>query len=226
MLLISATLLSALVVSVGVHSAHATGTLGLVKGYGPGIGSAQPYEAGGPWVDGILIPQFLINQVNEWSALKAGTVDLYDWPLTHAQKVEYNSPCTGPPPACVCVPAPDAPVGIAPCPSGQAPIQHEVTLLGVQNFGKFEIDLQNAAFPTNLLAFRQAMAFATDKEQFITNVLGGDGAPNYAVVGCPALCAGGADGKLGPFYSTDLSLECDASPCTSTAAGAHVIDDL
>ena len=78
MLLISATLLSALVVSVGVHSAHATGTLGLVKGYGPAIGSAQPYEQAGPWVDGILIPQFLINQVNEWSALKAGTVDLYD----------------------------------------------------------------------------------------------------------------------------------------------------
>jgi len=197
MLLISATLLSALVVSVGVHSAHATGTLGLVKGYGPGIGSAQPYEAGGPWVDGILIPQFLINQVNEWSALKAGTVDLYDWPLTHAQKVEYNSPCTGPPPACVCVPAPDAPAGIAPCPTGQAPIQHEITLQGVQNFGKFEIDLQNAAFPSNLLAFRQAVAFATDKEQFIRDVLGGDGAPNYAVVGCPALCGAGADGVFG-----------------------------
>jgi hypothetical protein len=226
MLLIAVTLLGALVVSSEFHSTNATGTLGLVKGSGPTPGSAQPYEPVGPWIDGILVSQFLVNQNNEWLALKAGTIDLYDWPLRHSQLIEFNSPCTGPPPACVCLPAPDAPAGIAPCPSGQAPIQHEVTLRGIQNFGKFEIDLQNAAFPTNLLAFRQAVAFATDKEQFITNVLGGDGAPNYAVVGCPALCAGGPDGKLGPFYSTDLSLECDASPCTSTSAGAHAIDDL
>src|SRR5712691_4988339 len=178
---------------IGAPFTLVRGHLGLVKAYGQGAGNAQPYEPVGPWIDGTRIPQFLINQNNEWLALNAGTIDLYDWPLRHTQKVEYNSPCTGPPPACVCVPAPDAPAGIAPCPSGQAPIQHEITLLGVQAFGKFEIDMQNAAFPTNLLAFRQAIAYATDKEQFITNVLGGDGAPNYAIVGCPALCGPGTD---------------------------------
>jgi hypothetical protein len=197
MLLISVTLLGSLVVAASVHSARATGTLGLTKGYGPNIGSAQPYEPGGPWIDGILVSQFLINQNNEWSALKAGTIDLYDWSLRHSQRLELNSPCTGPPPACLCVTAPDAPAGIAPCPAGQAPIAHEITAPAVNNFGKFEIDLQNAAFPTNLLAFRQAVAFATDKEQFIRDTLGGDGAPNYAVVGCPALCGPGADGIFG-----------------------------
>jgi hypothetical protein len=179
---------------VGAPFTLARGHLGLVKAYGQGAGNAQPYEPVGPWIDGVRIPQFLFNQINEWAALKAGTIDLYDWPLRHDQKVGYNLPCTGPPPNCICVPAPDAPAGIAPCPSGQAPIQHEITLLGVQAFGKFQIDMQNAAFPTNLLAFRQAIALATDKEQFITNVLGGDGVPNYAVVGCPALCGPGADG--------------------------------
>ncbi len=187
MLLIAVTLLGGLIVSVGTREAHAAGTLGLNKAYGPGIGSAQPYEPVGPWIDGILVPQFLSNQDNEWSALKAGAIDIYDWPLRASQINEYSvlNPC---------VTAPDAPAGIAPCPAGQAPIQHEITLVPVQAFGKFEIDLQNAAFPTNQLAFRQAVAFATDKEAFITNTLNGLAAPNYAAVGCPALCGAGADG--------------------------------
>jgi hypothetical protein len=179
---------------IGAPYTLARGQLGLVKAYGPGAGNGQPYEPVGPWIDGIRVPQFLIDQRDEWQALKAGTIDLYDWPLRHSQLLEYTSPCTGPPPVCVCVPAPDAPAGIAPCPSGQAPIQHEIALLPVQAFNKYQVDMQNAAFPTNLLAFRQAIAFATDKEQFITNVLHGDGAPNYAIVGCPALCGPGADG--------------------------------
>ena len=171
---------------IGAPFTLARGQLGLVKAYGPGTGSAQPYEPVGPWIDGIQIPQFLSNQNNEWSALKAGTIDLYDWPLRPSQIVEYhNNPC---------IVAPDAPAGIAPCGAGLAPLQHEITLMPVQAFNKFQIDMQNTAFPTNLLAFRQAVALAFDKEQFITNVLGGEGAPNYAVVGCPALCGPGADG--------------------------------
>ncbi len=65
---------------IGAPFTLARGQLGLVKGYGPGTGTAQPYEPVGPWIDGIQIPQFLSNQNNEWSALKAGTIDLYDWP--------------------------------------------------------------------------------------------------------------------------------------------------
>src|SRR6266568_6607722 len=171
---------------IGAPFTLARGQLGLVKAYGPGTGSAQPYEPVGPWIDGIQIPQFLSNQNNEWSALKAGTIDLYDWPLRPSQIVEYhNNPC---------IVAPDAPAGIAPCGAGLAPLQHEITLMPVQAFNKFQIDMQNTAFPTNLLAFRQAVALAFDKEQFITNVLGGEGAPNYGIVGCPALCGPGADG--------------------------------
>ena len=171
---------------IGAPFTIARGQLGLVKAYGPNVGNAQPYEPVGPWVDGIQIPQFLSNQNNEWSALKDGSIDLYDWPLRPAQIAEYNNN--------PCVAAPDAPAGIPPCPPGQAPIQHEITLAPVQAFNKFQIDMQNAAFPTNLLAFRQAVALAFDKEQFITNVLGGGGSPNYAIVGCPALCGPGADG--------------------------------
>jgi hypothetical protein len=106
------------------------------------------------------------------------------------QIYEYNSN--------MCVPAPGEPSNI--CTDflgshvGFAPIQREIAIVPVNEFDKFQIDMQNAAFPTNLLAFRQAIAYATDKEQFITNVLGGEGAPNYAVVGCPALCGPGADG--------------------------------
>src|SRR5436309_3012129 len=166
MLLIAVTLLGGLIVSVGTREAHAAGTLGLNKAYGPGIGSAQPYEPVGPWIDGILVPQFLGNQDNEWSALKAGTIDLYDWPMRPSQINEYS--VTNP-----CVAAPDAPAGIAPCPAGQAPIQHEITLVPVQAFNKYQIDMQNAAFPTNFLVFRQAVAYAADKEKFIANSLDG-----------------------------------------------------
>ena len=156
------------------------------------MGATQPYEPVGPWIDGVQIPQFLGNQDNEWSALKAGTIDLYDWPLRPTQINEYVfNPC---------VAAPDVPAGIAPCPAGQAPIQHEITLVPVQAFNKYQIDMQNAAFPTNFLAFRQAVAYAADKEKFITNTLNGLGAPNYGIVGCPALCGPGADGV---FNTTD-----------------------
>jgi len=177
---------------IGAPFTPARGQLGLVKAYGPGTGNAQSYEPVGPWIDGIQIPQCLSNQNNEWSSLKAGTIDLYDWPLRPAQINEYIfNPC---------VAAPDAPAGIPPCPPGQAPIQHEITLVPVQAFNKYQIDMQNAAFPTNLLAFRQAVALSFHKEQFITNVLGGEGAPNYGIVGCPALCGPGADGA---FNTTD-----------------------
>ena len=164
----------------------AQGHLGLVKAYGPGFGTVQPYEPAGPWIDGIEIPQFLSNINNEWSALKDGTIDLYDSPLRPSQIAEYRSN--------PCVPAPDAPAGIAPCGAGLAPIQHEISLLPVQAFNKFQIDMQNALFPTNLLGFRQAVAYATDKEAFITGTLNGLGAPNYAIVGCPAECGPGPDG--------------------------------
>jgi hypothetical protein len=166
---------------VGASFTLARGQLGLVKAYGPGAGNGQPYEPIGPWIDGIQIPQFLFNQNNEWFALKSGTIDLYDWPLTPGQISEYNSN--------PCIAAPDAPLGIAPCGAGQAPIQHEIALLPVQAFNKYQIDMQNAAFPTNLLAFRQAVAYATDKESFIRNTLAMSGSPNYAIVGCPALCS-------------------------------------
>ena len=156
------------------------------------MGATQPYEPVGPWIDGVQIPQFLGNQDNEWSALKAGSIDLYDWPLRPSQIAEYRNN--------QCIAAPDAPAGIAPCPAGQAPIQHEITLVPVQAFNKFQIDMQNAAFPTNLLAFRQAVAYATDKEKFITDTLYGFGVPNYGIVGCPALCGPGADGV---FNTTD-----------------------
>ncbi len=182
---------SALIVGAPLHLAQ--GQLGLVKAYGPSVGTTQPYEPVGPWIDGIQIPQFLSNQNNEWSALKAGTIDLYDWPLHPVQLVEYNSNYP-------CVAAPDAPAGIAPCRAGLAPIQHEITLVPVQSFNKFQIDMQNALFPTNILAFRQAVAYATDKEAFIRNTLYGLGAPNYGIVGCPALCGPGADGV---FNTTD-----------------------
>ncbi len=188
MILIALNLLGALVVAGSVRSAQATGTLGLTKGYGTGIGSSQPYEPVGAWIDGIIVPQFLVNPTNEWNALKAGDIDLYDWPLRPAQIADFNSN--------ICVPNPTG-VTIAPCTTaGQAPIQTQIQLLPVNDFGKFEIDLQNAAFPTNILSFRQAVAYATDKESFITSVLNGLGAPNYSPIGCPALCGPGADGKF------------------------------
>jgi hypothetical protein len=226
MLIISVTLLGALVVSAGVHSANATGTLGLVKGYGRGIGSAQPYEPAGPWIDGVQVPQFLTNQNNEWTALKAGALDLYDSPITRQQLAQYNTN--------ICVPSPDIPNGtcIDPagsvggvCPSactGYSNIQHEIQLAAVNSFDKFEIDMQNALFPTNLLGFRQAMAFATDKEQFIvTNLVGG--APDYAIVGCPALCdpISGlwANSSLNEIGLTCFSYAAPANPMPYTAGG-------
>src|SRR5712691_13058988 len=74
MLLIAVTLLGGTIVAAGVHQAHATGTLGLIKQYGAGIGGPQPYEPAGPWIDGVLVASFLTNQNNEWAALKAGTI--------------------------------------------------------------------------------------------------------------------------------------------------------
>ena len=197
--LIAIVLITTSALLVGAPLPLARGHLGLVKAYGPGAGTAQPYEPVGPWIDGIQIPQFLFNQNNEWSALKAGTIDLYDWPLSPSQISEYNlNPC---------IAAPDSPLGIAPCGAGQAPIQHEIALLPVQALNKYQIDMQNAAFPTNLLAFRQAVAYATDKESFIRNTLAIRGAPNYGIVGCPALCSPDS-GLWAEPHLNELGLSC------------------
>ncbi len=199
MLMITATLLASFVVGVGIQSASAH--LGLTKAYGPSIGSAQPYEPAGPWIDGVLVPQFLVTQDFEWQALKAGDIDVYDWTMRKSQVDEYN--------ANICIPAPDAPAGIAPCPAGQAPIQHEIAIANPGDNGKFEIDMQNALFPTNVLQFRQAMAYIVDKENFTTNFLGGLGFPLYTALPCPIICS-----PTGQWV--DLSL------LTPTAQANHV----
>jgi hypothetical protein len=172
MLMISVTILSALVVTVGFNSAAAQ--IGLVKSYGPAIGQAQPYEATGPYIDGIAYPQFLITQENEWAALKSGALDVYDFAMTAADLTEYNNN--------ICVAAPDAPAGLPPCSAGQAPIQHEIAIQTTSAFDKWEIDFQVGAFPTNVLAFRQAIAWITDKQSFASTTLGGLGVPIYNTI--------------------------------------------
>src|SRR3989442_6985099 len=99
MLMITVTLLASLVVGVGIHSASAK--LGLTKAYGPSIGSAQPYEPACPWIDGVLVPQFLVTQDFEWQAPKVAVIDVYDWAMRKSQVDEFN--------AIICIPAPDAP---------------------------------------------------------------------------------------------------------------------
>ncbi len=199
MLMITVTLLGSLVVGVGTHSASAH--LGLTKAYGPSIGSAQPYEPAGPWIDGVLIPQFLVTQDFEWQALKAGDIDVYDWAMRKSQVDEFN--------ANICIPAPDAAAGIAPCGAGQAPIQHEIAIQNPGDSGKFEVDMQNARFPTNVLQFRQAMAYIVDKENFTTNFLGGLGFPLYTALPCPIICS-----STGQWV--------DPSLLTATAEANHV----
>jgi len=178
MLMIAVTILGSLVVAAQVNTTHAQ--LGIVKSYGPSIGSAQPYEPAGPYVDGVLVSQFLVNQNNEWQALKTGDIDVFDWAMTPSMVNEYNTN--------ICVNAPDAPGGIAPCGANQAPIQHEISLQNVAELGKFEIDMQNQAFPTSNQAFRWAVAWVTDKENFTNNFLGGLGVPLYSALPCPAQC--------------------------------------
>src|SRR5207245_5826300 len=130
-----------------------------------------------------LVLLFLTNQNNEWTALKSGSIDLYDWPMKSDQIAEYNSN--------ICVPAPNLPGNT--CVDGTGShlgfdnIKNQIATVPVNSFGKFEVDMRNALFPSNTPGFRQAVAFATDKEQFVSNILGGFGATNYGIVGCPAL---------------------------------------
>src|SRR5207245_106749 len=134
-------------------------------------------------------------------ALKSGAIDVYDWRLRPAQLAEYN--------ANICVNAPDAPAGILPCVAGQAPIQHEIAVASA-SLDRSEIDLQNQAFPSNVLGFRQAIAWATDKENFVTNSLGGLGTPIYTAMPCPEMC----DSTTGQWV--------DSSLLTPTAQANHV----
>ena len=173
MLLVAVTLLSALLVSAEFKPVSAQ--LGLVdSSYGPQKGDPHPSEPVGPFIDGILYPQFLSTQDLEWNGLKQGTIDVYDFAMLPAQLTEYNSS--------LCVTAPDAPAGIAPCPAGQAPIQHEITIVSLNALNKWEIDLNNQVFPTNVQAFRFAIGWIIDKENFTATVLGGLGVPIYTTM--------------------------------------------
>jgi Bacterial extracellular solute-binding proteins, family 5 Middle len=172
MLMITITLLSGLVVTIGTHSV--AGQVGLTKAYGPAIGSPQPYEPVGPFIDGVLYPQFLSTQDLEWAGLKQGTIDVYDFSMRASQLAEYNNN--------ICITAPDAPAGIAPCGPNLAPIQHEITIFSLNALDKWEIDMESQRFPTSVLAFRQAIAWIVDKENFTANFLGGLGVPIYTTI--------------------------------------------
>ncbi len=200
MLMISVTILSALVVTVGFNSA--AGFLGMTKSYGPAIGSPQPYEPTGPFVDGIAYPQFLITQDGEWTALKSGGIDVYDFAMTAAQLNEYNSN--------ICVAGPDAPGGLGGCPANQAPIQHEIGIQTLRALDKWELDFQVQLFPSNVLAFRQAIAWITDKQNFTTNFLAGLGVPIYTTM--PA--------GLSNVWVKAPYLTCATAPAPGTCYGA------
>ena len=200
MLMISVTILSALVVTVGFNSA--AGFIGMVKSYGPAIGSPQPYETTGPFVDGIAYPQFLITQDGEWTALKSGGIDVYDFAMTAAQLNEYNSN--------ICVAGPDAPGGLGGCPANQAPIQHEIGIQTLRALDKWELDFQVQLFPSNVLAFRQAIAWITDKQNFTTNFLAGLGVPIYTTM--PA--------GLSNVWVKAPYLTCATAPAPGTCYGA------
>ncbi len=175
MLMIAVTTLSILVLAVNVHPAGAL--VGLVKPNG----SPQPYEPAGPFIDGILVPAYLSNQDNEWAQLKSGGLDVYDWAMRKAQNDELT--------ANICVAAPDVVAGYNPqpgaCPAGQAPIQTEIATQNIAALDKFEIDFQNAKFPSNVQQLRWAIAWITDKETFtLPRLL----YPDYTTMPCTTLC--------------------------------------
>src|SRR6266571_3098071 len=201
MLMIAITLLGTLVVASNVRPAGAD--IGLKKAYGPNIGQSQPYEPVGPWIDGVLVPAYLTTQDVEWTQLQSGAIDVYDWAMRKSQFDQYT--LNG------CIAAPDAPGGKDGCPAGQGKIQNEIALANIQALDKYEIDFQNAKFPSNVQAFRWSIAWITDKESFDTNQLGGFGAPDYTAIACPILCQ-----AVAPFQWVDQSL------LSTTAVTTHV----
>lgn len=218
MLMIAVTLLSSLIVTVGINPT--AGYIGLVRsGYGPafGFGPIQPYEPVGPFVDGILYPQFIPTSADQWTALKSGALDLYDSALSINQLIEYQNNN--------CVYAPDAPGGIPPCPLGQAPIQHEIAIQNVVALDKWEIDFETQLFPTNVYAVRAAIAWIIDKENFTQNFLGGLGSTLYSTVPTALAgdCSGGewVDPALNPACPEMSGMTISAACGSGTATGPY-----
>src|SRR5438034_9573566 len=175
MLMIAVTLLSSLIVTGGINPT--AGYIGLVRsGYGPafGFGPIQPYEPVGPFVDGILYPQFIPTSADQWTALKSGALDLYDSALSINQLIEYQNNN--------CVYAPDAPGGIPPCPLGQAPIQHEIAIQNVVALDKWEIYFETQLITTNVYAFLSSIDWTINMVYYTKIFCSGLGSTIYSTV--------------------------------------------
>ena len=110
--------------------------------------SAEPTEQElivyGPKVDELLIKIYFAPDPQAM-ALRAGEIDIVDWPLPAAWVEEFKK------------------------------IPEEIVLAPYVELGMYQIDINNQRWPTNITEFRRAIAHLVDKERIVTEIVKGYG---------------------------------------------------